>query len=43
MIDKATTVPRPKIGKVIGRIDAAIMTEESKALAAFLGLNGLSV
>ncbi len=43
MVDKATTVPREKIGKVIGRIDAAIMREVSAALAAFLGLDGLVV
>jgi mRNA interferase MazF len=42
MIDKATTVPREKIGKVIGRVDAKIMREVSGALAAFLGLDGLA-
>ena len=42
MVDKATTVSREKLGKVIGRIDAAIMREVSGALAAFLGLDGLA-
>jgi hypothetical protein len=36
MIDKATTVPPEKIGKIAGRIDAVIMAEVSKALSASL-------
>jgi mRNA interferase MazF len=38
MIDKAVTVPRAKIGRHIGRLDAALMPEVGSALAAFLGL-----
>jgi len=41
MIDKAATVPREKIGKVIGEIDETIMVAVSRALALFLGLDGI--
>ncbi len=41
VIDKAATVPREKIGKVIGEIDETIMAAVSRALALFLGLNGV--
>ncbi len=41
MIDKAVSVPREKIGKVFGRLDEANMLDVSRALAAFLGLDGL--
>lgn len=38
MVDKATTVPRTKIGARIGRVDAATMQAVSQAVAGFLGL-----
>ena len=38
MLDKSVTVPREKVGKVIGHLDAATMQHVSKGLAAFLGL-----
>jgi hypothetical protein len=41
MIDKATAVAREKIGKVIGEIDETIMAAVSRALALFLGLDGV--
>lgn len=37
-IDRTITVPRRKIGRCIGRIDAATMTRVDRALARFLGL-----
>ena len=40
MVDKATTVPREKIGQTIGRLDLGVMQSVSKALVAFLGLEG---
>jgi mRNA interferase MazF len=38
MIDKATTVPRSKIGARIGRVDAETMQAVDRALRDFLGL-----
>jgi mRNA interferase MazF len=38
MIDKVVTVPRPKVGRAIGRLDRATMGEVDIALARFLGL-----
>lgn len=38
MVDKATTVPRIKIGPAIGRINAATMLKVDQALRGFLGL-----
>jgi mRNA interferase MazF len=38
MIDKAVSVPREKIGTVIGHIDGATMRNVSRSLVAFLGL-----
>jgi len=38
MIDKATTVPRDRLGERIGRVDAATMAAVDLALARFLGL-----
>jgi mRNA interferase MazF len=38
MVDKATTVPRAKLGQRIGSLDAGSMEEVSAALRAFLGL-----
>lgn len=38
MIDKAVTVPRERIGTVIGRVDDAVMRTVWQALAGFLGL-----
>jgi mRNA interferase MazF len=37
MADKAITVPRKRIGKVIGRLDPDDMLAVSRALALFLG------
>lgn len=37
MIDKTMTLPRARIGKTIGRIDAATMSAVSNALMTFLG------
>lgn len=42
MIDRAVTVPRTKIGPVFGRLDDAGMLAVSRALAMFLGLDGLA-
>ena len=41
MIDRAVTVSRAKVGKVIGSVDAATMQAVNRALAAFLGLEGV--
>ena len=38
MVDKATTVPRTKVGGRIGRLDATTLAGVSRALAAFLGI-----
>jgi mRNA interferase MazF len=38
MIDKAVTVPRDRVGPVIGRLDDEVMRTVGQALAAFLGL-----
>ena len=38
MVDKATTVPRAKIGARMGRVDAATMQTISNAVIGFLGL-----
>jgi mRNA interferase MazF len=38
MVDKAATVSRNKIGRAIGRLDAATMRSVNTALANFLGL-----
>lgn len=40
MLDKATAVPREKVGQRIGRLDARTLQHVSRALAAFLGLDG---
>lgn len=37
-IDKAHTMPRDKIGPVIGRVDAATLTAVGRSLAVFFGL-----
>ncbi|WP_319799556.1 type II toxin-antitoxin system PemK/MazF family toxin [Acidisoma silvae] len=39
MIDKAVTVPRDKIGPVIGVVDSETMQAVDAALARFLGLD----
>ena len=39
MIDKAISVPRERIGQVIGHLDDTVMAEVGRALAAFLGLD----
>jgi mRNA interferase MazF len=38
MVDKATAVPRVKLGARIGRVDAVTMQSVNEALRAFLGL-----
>ena len=38
MVDKIITVPRRKVGKVIGRLSGAEQVELNRAVAAFLGL-----
>ena len=40
MIDKATAVPRNKVGRTFGRLDGDVMTAVERALLAFLGLGG---
>ena len=39
MIDKAVTVPRERVGTVIGRLGDQEMQAVNRVLAAFLGLN----
>ncbi len=41
MVDKATTIPRAKVGSTIGYLDQATLATMSKALMAFLGLSQL--
>ena len=38
MVDKATTVPRAKIGPRMGRVNSATMQAVNEALRGFLGL-----
>jgi mRNA interferase MazF len=38
MVDKATTVPRAKLGARIGQVDTATMQAVDEALRGFLGL-----
>jgi mRNA interferase MazF len=38
MIDKAQTVPRAKIGKVIGSVEAEVIAAVNRSLTVFLGL-----
>lgn len=38
MIDKAMTIKRSKLGRSIGRIDAATLVEVERRLAVFLGI-----
>jgi mRNA-degrading endonuclease toxin of MazEF toxin-antitoxin module len=38
MIDKIFTVPRERMGKKIGKLDPAQMTEITAELAIFLGM-----
>jgi mRNA interferase MazF len=38
MVDKATTIPRAKVGIRIGQLDRATLNRVSQALAAFLDL-----
>jgi len=37
MVDKTHTVPRDKIGKILGRLDEATTLSINRALALFLG------
>ncbi len=39
MVDKAVTVPRRKIGRRLGEVDASTMGAVSTALSNFLGLS----
>ena len=39
MVDKATTIPRVKVGNRIGQVDTATLRRVSQVLAAFLTLN----
>jgi mRNA-degrading endonuclease toxin of MazEF toxin-antitoxin module len=38
MLDRITTAPRERVGRRIGRVDAATMHAVNRALAVFLGL-----
>jgi mRNA interferase MazF len=38
MVDKASTVPRTKLGARLGRLDATTLRQVETALAVFLGL-----
>ena len=38
MVDKATTIPRAKVGSCIGRLDEATLAGVGRALATFLGV-----
>jgi len=38
MVDKAVTVPRAKVGNMIGHLDEAALGNVDRALAAFLGM-----
>ena len=40
MIDKATAIPREKVGRAFGRLDDSTMRAVDRALLAFLGLSG---
>lgn len=40
MIDMAVTLPRGRVGDVVGRLDGEAMGAVSQALRAFLGLDG---
>ena len=42
MIDKAATLPREKVGQIIGHLDPATMRTVNKALIAFFGLEGIA-
>jgi mRNA interferase MazF len=42
MVDKATTVPRVKLGPRIGRVDATTLEAVNEALRGFLGLGSNS-
>ena len=38
MVDKITTVPKSKLGSLLGRLDDAQLVEVNRAVAVFLGL-----
>ena len=40
MVDKITTVPKPKLGKRIGRLDDRDIVRLNQAILVFLGLTG---
>jgi len=38
LLDKIMTVPRAKVGRVIGRVDSNTMVQVDRAIALFLGI-----
>lgn len=40
MVDKITTVPRSKVGKLVGRLDDEDLLRLNRAMLVFLGLAG---
>ncbi len=40
MVDKATSIPREKVGRTFGRLDDTSMRAVDRALMSFLGLGG---
>jgi mRNA interferase MazF len=40
MVDKLTTVPKPKVGYRVGRLDAEDIVRLNRAMLVFLGLAG---
>ena len=40
MVDKSTTIPREKVGRIIGRLDEAALRAVEGALLGFFGLGG---
>ena len=40
MVDKVTTVPRARLGQIVGRLDRADLIRIERALLVFLGLAG---
>ena len=39
MIDRAIALPRERVGKVFGHLDDAVMSQVSRTLSTFLGLD----
>jgi mRNA interferase MazF len=40
MVDKITTVPKTKLGSLVGRLDDEDLVRLNRAVAVFLGLAG---